>query len=466
MPTSSQRTGDESRSGRQSGSRLLSIRARGEGPAGPSSRRRLLTSLILLLSPPLILLADTWIALWRGWTSEARLPDLVVRGSIWWLVLVMLVVVTARGRRFLVGHAPQLALAIGVATVGLLAGELIVREFPRVMGAGFFHSRGPGIRKVFRPDPRWIHGIRGSSLYTTNAQGIRGPELPTDEEIERILCIGGSTTECTYLDDSETWPSLLMQIVNQSPGGQAVWVGNLGISGYSTIEHLELVQHSPLLDTARLLIFQTGVNDFLKVLNGTLEIGPRPLWRRSVLVETALAAYRRSVLTRTFHALEDERGASLEARRAARRRSEGSDRLPDLTSGAREYGQRIASIAAVCRQRQIRCLFLSQPVLWREGLSPAALSSLWLGVNQRGIYLPAEELRRGVDLFNGQLFDRCERLGLQCLSLDTMSGVEAYFYDDCHFTEAGARRVAEMVGDYLLSHSPWTADLTLLEPPA
>ena len=33
-----------------------------------------------------------------------------------------------------------------------------------------------------------------------------------------------------------------------------------------------------------------------------------------------------------------------------------------------------------------------------------------------------------------------------------MSGREELFFDDCHFTEAGARVVARLVAGYLLSH--------------
>ena len=46
----------------------------------------------------------------------------------------------------------------------------------------------------------------------------------------RILTLGGSSTECLVLDQTEAWPQLLQDRLNETNKYQ-VWVGNAGQSG-------------------------------------------------------------------------------------------------------------------------------------------------------------------------------------------------------------------------------------------
>ena len=105
-------------------------------------------------------------------------------------------------------------------------------------------------------------GIEGESRFTVNSLGIRGPELPPREAAYRILCVGGSTTECLYLDDTESWPHLLMEMLSQQRYRQPVWVGNIGMSGYSTVHHLKFLSEDDLRKQIDCVLFMVGANDF------------------------------------------------------------------------------------------------------------------------------------------------------------------------------------------------------------
>jgi hypothetical protein len=70
---------------------------------------------------------------------------------------------------------------------------------------------------------------------------------------------------------------------------------------------------------------------------------------------------------------------------------------------------------------------------------------MWLGYVKDQGYLSVPLLRKGMDLFNARLVEICAELGVEVVDLSSMNGVEAYFYDDCHFTEAGAREVARLI---------------------
>jgi lysophospholipase L1-like esterase len=404
----------------------------------------------LLLLPAAVLL-DTGAALLRGWAPRASLYLAVSAACAAWFLGVGLLAALPAGRRWLARHWARSALVTFSLCAGWATVEAAARAVPGLTGQRIEHSRGPGVRRVFRPDPQVIAGIYGPSLYTTNALGMRAAGLPRPGVTYNILCVGGSTTECTYLDDSETWPHLLMVDLRAGRPALDAWVGGLGISGYSTVEHLEFLRRSPQLATADCVIVLAGINDFLKFLNGSIELGPRPLWRRSALAAAAVAFHRRRVLRRMLYEIEDEDGHNVALRRQARAQAQVRNDLPPLNGALAEYAERIGEIAATCRRRGVRCVFLTQPVLWGDRLGERALRSLWLGEDERGRFFTPGLLRKGMDRYNATLLTACSRLGTECVSLGSMQGNETYFLDDCHFTEAGAREVARIVAAHLRS---------------
>lgn len=60
----------------------------------------------------------------------------------------------------------------------------------------------------------------------------------------------------------------------------------------------------------------------------------------------------------------------------------------------------------------------------------------------------------GVDRHNGVLRDVCRERGLDCLDRATLLPKDTtVFYDDCHFNEAGARRVASLFAEHVRTRS-------------
>lgn len=404
--------------------------------------------LAVLLTWPVLLLLDTGVALARGWQARSSFPGAL--GALCGAAILGTVALAASagGRRLLARQGAAMVVVVASLSFGGVAGESLCL-LTGACGGRDSHLRPANIYRVFRPNPRWMLGIQDPSRYTTNALGIRGSALPAGGV--KVLCVGGSTTECIYLDDAETWPYLLGETL--SGAGQNVWVGNAGISGYSTVEHLDFLHRSQVLESVDTVILLIGINDFIRSLNGSLESGPRPLWRRTVLAGALLNLHRQAFLREVFRlGVEDNGGANLRMRRRARQRGEWVGDLPPLDRGLREYQERIVSLVKVCRRRELRCVFLTQPTLWRKDLGPQARASLWMGWDERGRYFDPGKLRQGLDRYNATLLNACAGLDLECVDLGPLSGQEDLFYDDCHFTEIGSRVVARMLGDYLLAH--------------
>src|SRR5205807_2797878 len=119
----------------------------------------------------------------------------------------------------------------------------------------------PGSRLVLEPDATILPGVHGPATFTVNEFGLRGRSWPHVDNVYKIMAIGGSTTECLYLDDSAEWPHLLMEEMNARQKKHVVWVANAGVSGHTSVHSLALLQSLPILSNVDMLIFLIGAND-------------------------------------------------------------------------------------------------------------------------------------------------------------------------------------------------------------
>lgn len=327
---------------------------------------------------------------------------------------------------------------------------------------------------ILTPDPQYLPGLEGAAAFTTNDIGIRGDAWPGDGAYT-VMAIGGSTTESLYLDDSETWPSLLM---DRWPG---TWVGNAGQSGRNAIDHLTLMETMPVIRQADMLIFLIGVNELQPSITfagaptetilqaNTLEFqrqvengGRKPGGSMAALKTFKLyEAFTWSSVASRFgisphtatSGLGMGSGLWFETLRE-RRRSASTLPIPDLSAGREEYEHRILNLHDRCDQFGTRCVFLTQPSLWRykndsERPNTQAEEDLfWLGwvgpLHQSEGYVSATDLARGMGRINSQLLTTCVNHGLECYDLaSAVPKTAENFYDDVHLTEAGSRLVAE-----------------------
>ena len=404
---------------------------------------------------PALILADTIIALARGWRSDSRLDGAVLAFAAVWLLVLGFTVASVRGRSYINRIAGKLVLSLGSFLVAWMVAEVVTTTTAKSWMEVPFHLHYPKLSKVFRPSPGLMPGIEGESSFTTNVRGVRGPELPPRKAAYRILCVGGSTTMCTYLDDTETWPHLLMQTMNDRKTGQQCWVGNIGLSGYAAPHHLRFVQESELMEELDCLIFLIGVNDLTRTLIQNNDLEPKslaetspPRWRSSNVLELARRVWKWRAETRADW-IEDEAEDSYLRRRSRRQAGALSDELPNLQSALDEYAERLREMIAVCNSHRVRPVFVTQPVLWHKSLDESARSLLWLGWLKDGRYLTAARLADGMQQFNDRLKAVCTDANCLCIDLTPMNGQLEFFYDDCHLNEAGAREVTRRIVERL-----------------
>ncbi|MEE9608913.1 MAG: hypothetical protein V3U03_14330, partial [Myxococcota bacterium] len=137
--------------------------------------------------------------------------------------------------------------------------------------------------------------------------------------------------------------------------------------------------------------------------------------------------------------------------------------LPELSPALKDYARNIDAIIDAAQARGVRPIFLTQPTLWRPGLSEEARELLWMGAaraspraTKRGQpYYTVEALAEGMRIYNDELLRICRERGVECIdAAATLPQDTSVFWDDAHMTEEGARQLAELVAAYLLDTPP------------
>lgn len=348
-----------------------------------------------------------------------------------------------------------------------------------------FYVWPPHFQSTLRPNPDILPGISGEAIFKINSAGIRGEEFTTGQTY-RILAVGGSTTECLYLDQTEVWTSLLERKLSEAKH-KAIWVGNLGRSGRNTRHHLlQLKYFLPQLPKIDAVLILAGVND-LHIRLSDLEYDPdttaRPTFEDDYMraafafAPPALPAYHYKRLgwwrmARTFkdnyltevkaQPIQDSTGETLSQWRRYRHHAEEIvDAIPDLRTALEEYRRNLNAIVDLAQQRAVRPILLTQPTLWRSGMTQEDTDLLWMGgigsfqLGKGHKYYSASTLDKIMQQYNETLLDVCRQRAIDCIDLArTLPKDRTVFYDDVHFNETGAQKVAELLFRHISPQVP------------
>lgn len=209
------------------------------------------------------------------------------------------------------------------------------------------------------------------------------------------------------------------------------------------MEHLDYLDRSNEPWRFDTIVLTIGLNDMLKAASSSLETGPPPAWRRSRLIRLLLAINRVRLSQHQLWLEEDQTGAHMPVRRQVRSMARLSFEEPNLQRQLVEYRRRVALILELCERRRVRCVLVSQPTLWAAAAPPVASSRFWMGRAADGSYFAPEVLRKLLDRYDAVTREQASQAGVPYVSMDQLNGNLDDFVDDCHFSEQGARAVAD-----------------------
>lgn len=315
-----------------------------------------------------------------------------------------------------------------------------------------------------------VPGLSGQAYtYSVNALGLRGPEVDLDDRDLKILCVGGSTTECVIVPDEKTWPWRLQDKLAERLD-QKVFVGNAGISGQHTLHHAYQIANYAHVPEFDWVIVMCGMNDMGLVKNAgivptdadtiagealTPVLKYRFYYRHAGLVRLtqrvlALAGRGRTVV-------QDGMADWLRVERAKREKALETGNVvdevadADLATWCEEYRANLQAVIHACRERRVKLLMVTQATLYRKDLPPD-LQKLLFSVNPDGSASSLAYLEKVIRAYNRTMVQLCREEAIPCLDLDARLPKDTtVFFDDCHFNVTGCEKVADILADFFTS---------------
>ncbi|MEX0718044.1 MAG: SGNH/GDSL hydrolase family protein [Planctomycetaceae bacterium] len=332
----------------------------------------------------------------------------------------------------------------------------------------------PGMRVPIEDTEGKLPGILPGAMFSVNRLGLRAPEMDFEQlrgTDVKILFVGGSTTMCPDVDDEDTFPWKLMEILSERLE-KNVFVGNGGRAGLQAAHHARLIELYDATSEFDWVVVMCGVNDWGHFLDGRHEEmrdAARDMiveaWR-DPLVRPVYVYYRKLRIVEGLEAAwqsRPRRGSRRAAmigftsevvdfcradRRTSLRERPITEMPEEMEEMERIYREDLRDIIVTARARGVKLLMLTQPVLYHDDM-PAELSELLMGVlESRGALVPeiAARINRRM---NDVMIEVCREEGTDCLDLDAMLPKDTtVFFDDCHFNVSGCRRIAEILADH------------------
>jgi len=292
-------------------------------------------------------------------------------------------------------------------------------------------------------------------IHSKNSMGFRGPEMPADKENwVRVFTVGGSTTECTYLNDGKTWTDQLQRKIDSSLNN--VWFNNAGLAGHSTFGHIILMNDYLIKLKPSMILMMAGVNDMGRndltasdkySMKGTYGSVASFFTKNSELINL-IANLMRAKRAKTnrlndtwFDLRNYEKMSIPEAEMEERLKAHRSKYL----SG---YEQRMDSIVKICNQQNIGLVLITQPALFGKGIDSVSGADL----EQYKLFNDANGMMwwKTLELYNEVTRQIAVKNNILLIDLaNELPKSSRYFYDMIHFTDEGALKVSEIIDKQL-----------------
>ena len=294
---------------------------------------------------------------------------------------------------------------------------------------------------------------------TKNSIGFRGPDPPRDFANRlTIVTVGGSTTECHYLDDGKTWTDAMARAIEKE--APDVWVNNGGLDGQSTHGHLVLLRDFLVTLQPKVIVFLIGVNDVgLEASNTydqTLDPGRTTALAtaRGVVTDHSELAALIQNLYRAYRAHQAGFGHSEVDLRLEHREDTSEADIDAEVQRHRErfldgYAERVEALVRLTRSAGITPVFVTQPALFGPVVDPATgldLTTILVSSGRNGALA-----WRVLEAYNEVTRRVAREQSVPLIDLaHELPKDSRLFYDFLHYTNEGAERVGSIVAARLI----------------
>src|SRR5215475_4876455 len=360
------------------------------------------------------------------------------------------------------------ALAIVTSLICLAALEFALRRIapvqdpfaemkvPRADINQYIKSEFPKHLRLVTEPEEGLPGMRGPNVFTTNNMGFRGDDLimPKPANEFRIFMVGGSTTECLYLDDRNAVTRVLQNELNQTPAGHlTVKVYNAGKSGDAIDDHLSMIVHRIVQLQPDMIILFAGINDLTRAINNYdylhyVQPAPYDRFRYAKYLATESQIVRRFYylfnrtspnVTQVFQ--EIHLNSQFREKVRLCNSLPVSNEQPRVDQNA--FLNNLKTIAGVAQAHGIKLVLMTQQTTWNGPDNGERKDWQWL-ICRSGTRYREDFMNEAMTVLNDQTRQVARQYSLPLYDLaQTMPKSREFFFDDVHFNDRGAQEAAK-----------------------
>jgi hypothetical protein len=341
----------------------------------------------------------------------------------------------------------RLAFLVGGLLLVLVPCEVAFRLNRRTEGPGR-EEFNPFLQIRLRPGDERVH---------VNTHGFRGEEITKNKPagVFRAFFMGGSTVHCPAVAWEKSHVRLLERKLRAAYPDRRIEVMNAGVPWY-TSEHtlINYLFHVREFEPD-LVIFMHAINDLVRSFSPSrFAYGP---------YRDDYSHYFGAVSRVVFRARPADRhdgpgagglvghiASSLADRYA---HTDAVAVAIDHFASLGAFARNVAAFAQRLRTDGVHLVLCTQPSLYRPDLDDEGRTRALRYrdfCEEAGKYPDLESMTRAMRLYNAKIKEIATRQGVPLLDLEgAVPKTVEYFRDDCHYTEAGNRRVAETTFAFL-----------------
>lgn len=312
-----------------------------------------------------------------------------------------------------------------------------------------------------------LPGVQGTTAFSINNKGFRGDTLrdpkPADEL--RVFVVGGSTTECRVLDDSQDLCRVLQtELIQHFSGRSNIKVYNAGKSGDKTYDHVAMISQRIVHLQPDLIVLFAGINDLIASINGVdyLHYDAEQPEQQSLgpLLEYAATEFqipRRvfAAINKFSHKSNRELFQEIEKRTKYRRLARGRKEMPVSNDPPRvdlaHYRENLSTIIGMAKANRVPLALMTQASTWNSKIDAAAADWHWMGLAFEKETYQEDKLDEALELYNDVMRRLAANSRVALLDLPKLMPKSLeFFYDDCHFNVKGAETTASLLADFLI----------------
>ncbi len=346
-----------------------------------------------------------------------------------------------------------LAIFIGCVVAFVLV-ELILRIFQpfdfRVKGSEIVLAAN----QEFVMANDFIPKLDDTIFHSKNSLGFRGEEPPENwDEAMTMITIGGSTTECYYLSDDNTWQAEMNRLLRKKYPN--FWINNAGLDGHSTFGHEVLLRDYVVKLKPDYALFLVGINDVatadfesfdrlaMKELN-TKSVGGflKSLANYSETIGLAFNFYRYYIAYQQgllHNNIEVENLKTITIDSIKRQEILAKHESEFLEN----YKKRLENLVQICQSNKIKPVLMTQPQVIGDIIDPTT------GVNLSKVEyqdINGSTAWAILELYNEVTRQVATNNQVQLIDLATLMPKDSqYFYDFTHYTNEGAAMIGQII---------------------